>query len=87
MVTFWPTGHELVDLYSKINNKPAQVKDLTKADRDTKRADTANFGAVPAAYWDKWERGDWEYESGGKMSDNDHSGPSLEEVARAFAQK
>ena len=87
VVAFWPSGQELVDLYSKINGKPAQVKDFTQEDRDTKRADVANFGAAPVGYWDKWEKGDWEYETGGKISDNEYSGPSLEEVARAFAQK
>lgn len=87
MVTFWPSGQELVELYSRINGKPAHVKDSTRADRDAKRADVANFGAAPVAYWDKWEKNDWEYESGGKISDHKYSGPSLEEVARSFAEK
>lgn len=87
VVTFWPTGQELVELYSRINGKPAEVKDFTESGRDAKRSDVANFGAAPVGYWDKWEKGDWEYGSGGKISDNDYSGPSLEEVARAFAQK
>lgn len=86
-MTFWPSGQELVELYSKINGKPAQVKDFTREDRDAKRADVQNFGAAPVGYWDKWEEDSWEYEKGGKISDDKYSGPSLEEMARSFAEK
>lgn len=87
MVTFWPSGQELVDLYSKINGKPAQVKDFTRENRDAKRADVQNFGAAPVGYWDKWEENSFEYEKGGKIRDDQYDGPSLEEMARAYAAK
>lgn len=87
VVTFWPSGQELVELYSKINGKPTTIKDFTKEDRDAKRADVQNFGAAPVGYWDKWEENSFEYESGGKIGDREYDGPSLEEMARYFASK
>ena len=55
VVTFWPTGNELVDLYTKINGKQAQAKDFSKADFKAQMADGANFGPAKAGYWKKWE--------------------------------
>lgn len=85
VITFQPTGQELVDLYTKINGKQAQVKDFTKADRDAWKADAANGGSVKVGYWDRWESGQWGYESGGKISADSFDGPGLEELARTFA--
>ena len=85
VVTFWPTGQEVADLYSKINGKPAQVKDFTSKDREELRADKEAFGLPKVGYRDHWENGDWEYESGGKIYDKTYSGPGIEEVARRYA--
>ena len=85
IVTFWPTGQEVADLYTKINGKPAEIKDFTLKDRDEIRADAANFGAAKVGYWDHWEEGKWDYESGGKVYDKNYASPGIEEVARKFA--
>jgi hypothetical protein len=84
-VTFWPTGQEVIELYTKINGKPAQIKTFTSKDREDFRADTANFGAAKVGYWDYWESGQWEYETGGKLYHKNYQGPGIEEVARRFA--
>ena len=84
-MTFWPTGQDVADLYTKINGKPAEIKDFTAKDRDETIADAANFGPAKAGYWNKWERGQWEYEQGGKVYDNKYTEASIEQVARKFA--
>ena len=84
-VTFWPTGEELVDLYTKINGRPAEVKDFTDKDRQEINADAAAFGPAKVGYWDHWESGNWGYESEGKVYDQNYHGPGIEEVARRFA--
>ena len=85
VVTFWPTGQELVDLYTKVNGKQARIKDFTKADRDTHVADGEN-GPAKVGYWDRWENDQWGYDSNGRISDTDYTGPSLEQLGRKFAQ-
>lgn len=85
VVTFWPTGQEIADLYLKINGKPAEIKDYTAADHEAFRADVANFGPAKAGYFDKWESAQWDYETGGKVSHKDYQGPGIEELARRFA--
>ena len=84
-VTFWPTGYELVDLYTKINGEKTQVKDFTQADREVQLADGANFGPAKVGYWDRWESGRWGYEENGRISDKEYEGPGLEEIARKYA--
>lgn len=84
-MTFWPTGQEIADLYSKINGKPVEIKDFTKKDRDELNADAANFGAVKVGYRDKWESGEWGYDQGDKVYNNDHTTASIEQVAKNFA--
>lgn len=84
-VTFWPTGQEIADLYTKINGKPATIKDFTTEDREKINADAASFGPARVAYFDRWENDSWEYEKADKVYDTSYSGPSLEEVARRFA--
>nr|POF16679.1 hypothetical protein CFP56_71320 [Quercus suber] len=83
-VTFWPTGQELVDLYTKLNGKQAQIKDWTAKDREEMMADGANFGPAKVGYWDRWESGDWHYDAGSRVVLGGYSGPGLEEVARRF---
>lgn len=83
-VTFWPTGRELVDLYTKLNGKQAEVKPWTAADRDAMRADGPNFGPAKVGYWDRWDAGEWGYESAGRKALGGYSGPGLEEVGRRF---
>jgi len=84
VVSFWPTGNELRDLYTKVNGKEAQVKDFTEADFEAQMADGANFGPAKAGYWKKWETNGWAYEADGRVSGKAYEGPSLEEVARKF---
>lgn len=85
VVSYWPTGQDLVDLYSQLNGSPAKVKDYTTADRDALRADAANMGAVKAGYFDHWDKEDWRY---GEFEDAAAFGnskiPTLEETARRF---
>lgn len=83
-VTFWPTGQELVDLYTKLNGKQAQVKDWTSKDREEMMADGANFGPAKVGYWDRWESGSWGYEKGTRKALGGYTGPGLEEVGRRF---
>lgn len=83
-VTFWPTGQELVDLYTKLNGKQAGIKQWTTLDRDAMRADGANFGPAKVGYWDRWEKGEWGYERPGRTALGGYSGPGLEEVGRRF---
>lgn len=85
VVTFWPTGQEIADLYTKITGKPAQIKDFTSRDRDEIRAKNETAGLAQVGYRDHWENGDWEYEIGGKSYDRTYSGPGIEEVAMRFA--
>ncbi|KAK3638518.1 hypothetical protein LTR56_012990 [Elasticomyces elasticus] len=86
VVSFWPTGNELKDLYTKINGKEAQVKDVTQADYEAQMADGANFGPAKAGYWQKWQDNSYGYEADGRTSDKAYSGPCLEDVARVFAK-
>ncbi|KAK5676767.1 hypothetical protein LTS10_010531 [Elasticomyces elasticus] len=86
VVSFWPTGNELKDLYTKVNGKEAQVKDFTQADYEAQMADGANFGPAKAGYWQKWQDNSYGYEADGRTSDKAYSGPCLEEVARVFAK-
>lgn len=83
-VTFWPTGQELVDLYTKLNGKQAQVKDWTSEDRERLMEDGANFGPAKVGYWDRWDSGIWGYESDKRTALGGYSGPELEEVGRRF---
>ena len=83
-VSYWPTGQELLDIYTKVNGKQAQIKNWTPQDRDEMNADGANFGPTKVGYWDKWQDDDWQYDSGGKVYDRTYKGVSLEEVARRF---
>lgn len=83
-VTFWPTGQELVDLYTKLNGSQATVKDWTTADREVMIADGANFGPAKVGYWDRWESGDWGYDKNGRIVDKEYNGPGLEEIGRRF---
>lgn len=83
-MTFWPTGQELVDLYTKLNGTPAQIKDWTAKDREEMMADGANFGPAKVGYWDRWERGVWNYETADRKALGGYSGPGLEEVGRRF---
>ncbi|KAL9107808.1 MAG: hypothetical protein Q9227_007323 [Pyrenula ochraceoflavens] len=85
VVTFWPSGDELVSLYTKINGKQATVKDFTEKDRHEFRDDAENFGAAKVGYWDKWASGNWDYETGDKVYDRSYSGEGIEETARRFA--
>ncbi len=84
-MTFWPTGQELADLYEKINNKPATIRDFTQEGRDTFRADAVNFGPAKLGYWNHWESNSWDYETSGKTYDANYKGPGIEEIARSFA--
>lgn len=84
VVTFSPTGNELVELYTKLNGAPTKVKDFTDADRAALRADAENNGAIRAGYWDHWAGNTWAYEADGITSDKNYQGPSLEEVGRRF---
>ncbi|EMC91215.1 hypothetical protein BAUCODRAFT_318679 [Baudoinia panamericana UAMH 10762] len=86
VVTFWPTGQEVADLYTHINGKPAEIKDFTEKDREDFRADVAKFGAAKVWYWDHWAANSWEYEVQGRHYDRSYSGPGIEEVARRFAK-
>ncbi|KAF2149093.1 hypothetical protein K461DRAFT_329801 [Myriangium duriaei CBS 260.36] len=85
VVTFWPTGNEIAELYTKINGKPATIKDFTAADRDEIRADAAGFGPAKVGYWDHWKADSWDYEQEGRSYDRAYQGPGIEEVARRFA--
>ncbi|KAF2156334.1 hypothetical protein K461DRAFT_275455 [Myriangium duriaei CBS 260.36] len=83
-VTFWPTGQDLVDLFSKINGKPATIRDYTVEVRNDLLADAANFGAVKAGYLGKWEANSWAYDQPGRAYDKSYTGPSIEETARRY---
>ncbi|KAK3109649.1 hypothetical protein LTR53_016867 [Teratosphaeriaceae sp. CCFEE 6253] len=85
VVTFWPTGAELADLYTRIHGSPVAVKDFTPADLEAQMDDAANFGPAKAGYWARWESGVWGYEGEGVVVDKGYGGPGLEEVARGFA--
>ncbi|KAK3110410.1 hypothetical protein LTR53_015332 [Teratosphaeriaceae sp. CCFEE 6253] len=85
VVTFWPTGAELADLYTAINGSPAAVKDFTPTDLEAQMSDAANFGPAKAGYWARWESGVWGYEAEGMVVEMGYGGPGLEEVARGFA--
>ena len=50
VINFWPTGQELVDLYTKINGQQAQINDFTAAGRQALMVDAANFGAAEVGY-------------------------------------
>lgn len=84
VVTFWPTGHELAELYQKIQGKPAEIRDFTTQDRNDMRADAANFGAAKVGYWDKWEKNEWGYDDKDLIPHETESF-QLEAVARKFA--
>ena len=84
-VTYWQTGNEVVELYTRINGKPAEVRDFTQKDAEEISGDAANLGAARVGYWDHWEKDDWEYESRGKVYHDKYEGPTLEEVTRRFA--
>lgn len=81
LVTFWLTGEEVAALFTKINGKPAIIKDFTKKDRELLRADSANFGPPKAGYLDKWENNTYTYPPNTVQYD----GADVEEVARRFA--
>ncbi|KAK4502304.1 hypothetical protein PRZ48_005729 [Zasmidium cellare] len=84
VVTFWPTGQELVDLYTKIHGKPTTIKPWTPEDREAFMNDAASFGPAKVGYWDKWESNGFEYEREGRVVVEGYEGPGLEEVARGF---
>lgn len=86
VVTFWPTGSELVELYTKINGEPTQIRDFTQIDRGRLNEDMQGFGATKVGYWDDWERGDWGYESSGRVDVEGYVSPTIEEVARSFVR-
>lgn len=87
VVTFWPTGKELVELYTKINNgEPTQVRDFTQSDREHLNEDIQGFGATKVGYWGHWEKGDWDYESSERIDVEGNVNPTLEEVARPFVR-
>lgn len=84
-VTFWPTGAELRDLYTKLHDgKEPKVMDWTPAEREKQRADLTTYGPVRVGYMDKWEDESWEYESNGRVLVGGYEGQGLEEVARSY---
>lgn len=84
VVTFWPSGEELLGLYTKVNGKKAEVKPWTKEDRESFYEDGPNFGPAKAGYWDKWEADGFAYEKEGRIVEGEYEGPGLEEIARRF---
>lgn len=84
-ITFWASGAEIRDVYTKLHGKDTKVNEWTGAERDVRRNDSTNFtGCVRVGYIDKWENSTWEYESGGKTLEMEHDGPGLEDVAKRF---
>ena len=84
-MTFWPTGKDLRDLYTKLHNGAAtKTLKWTPSERETRQADEASFGKQRVAYMDFWETGAWPYEEKGATMIEAQELPGLEEVARKF---
>ena len=83
VVSFWPSGQEVADLYTKINGKSAKIKDFTDKDREELRADLSGMGALKVAYLNKWEEERWHYPATDGLHDTSYQGQGIEEVARS----
>lgn len=86
VVTFWPTGKDLVDIYTKLNKSPARVKNYTEADHDAFRNDTEGLGLVKASYFEHWSSNDFGYGDHGRTRDEHYQGPTIETLAQGFLQ-
>lgn len=83
-VSFFPTGNDLIELYTKINGKKAEHKQYTNEIREEWNADGQNFGPGKVAYMDRWENGNFGYDQEGRVLDREYKGPGLEEIARGY---
>ncbi|KAI5480111.1 hypothetical protein MNV49_001771 [Pseudohyphozyma bogoriensis] len=84
VITYWPTGYELAELYTKINGKEVTIKPFTKEHRETLLND-GKGGAVMVGYLDKWENNSFEYQSEDKEYHGSFEGSSLEDIIRLYA--
>ncbi|KAK6902858.1 hypothetical protein I203_108118 [Kwoniella mangroviensis CBS 8507] len=80
-----PTGQEIVDILSKINNKPADVVEYTDERYEEDQKDT--FAAIAAGIRKRWGTNEWNNEEGQveKVEVEGWKGESLGELVKRYA--
>lgn len=86
VVTFWPTGQDLVDVYTKLNKTPAKVKSYTEAEHDAFQNDTEGLGMVKASYFEHWSSNDFGYGDHSRVRDELYEVPCIVILAQGFLQ-
>ncbi|WWD10219.1 hypothetical protein V865_008353 [Kwoniella europaea PYCC6329] len=79
-----PTGQEIVDALSKVNNKPAEVVEYTEKRYEEDQKDT--FPAIAAGIRKRWGTNQWDNEEGQveKVEVEGWKGESLEELVKRY---
>lgn len=84
MVTFRPTGIELIKLFTELCGSATKVEDFTLDMSDQKIGD-GPYGPVVVGHIDEWAGNSYEYGKHGMINhDMEYERPSLQEVAKAY---
>ena len=75
---FWPTGNDIIELFTRLNGSKPEIKDFTPEDAAALK-EQAPIGFVAAALKDAWTAGNWVDQGDFKV--DGWNGPSLEEIA------